>query len=60
MKEYRLFFFDHSHRLTMVHEFHAADEAQAIRIAEGWREGRPMELWERDRRVQCWGFPESC
>ena len=57
MNEYRLFFFDNSHRLTMAHQFEAGDDARAIRIAEGWREGRKMELWQRDRKVHCWGFP---
>ncbi|HWJ38562.1 MAG TPA: hypothetical protein VNR86_07370 [Sphingomicrobium sp.] len=59
MKEYRLFFFDGSHRLTMAHEFEADDDVQASRIAESWREGRQMELWQRDRKVRCWGFPNQ-
>jgi hypothetical protein len=25
-----------------------------IRIAEAWREGRGMELWQRDRKIQRW------
>ena len=56
MHEYRLFFFDGDGRLTMAHQFHADGDSQAVRIAESWREGRKMELWEHERRVRCWGF----
>ena len=54
---YRLYFMDSSQSLggiSSVHEFHAADDAVAIRIAEAWREGRPTELWCRDRMVKAW------
>jgi hypothetical protein len=35
-------------------EFEASDDADAIMIAEGWRESQAMELWEKDRKVQSW------
>lgn len=56
MQEYRLFFFDGDGRLTAAHEFHAADDADAARRAESGREGRRMELWQRERKVRSWGF----
>jgi hypothetical protein len=52
-----LFFFE-SGRLVTAHEFVAADDARAMRIAEGWREGRQLELWQRERKVRSWGFPD--
>ena len=51
---YRLFFFDGAAHIDRAHEFEARDDEVAIRIAEGWREGRKMELWQRDRRVKVW------
>jgi hypothetical protein len=36
------------------HEFGADDDLKAIRISVGWREGRPMELWQQGRRVKVW------
>ena len=51
---YRLFFFDGAAHIDRAHEFEARDDQAAIRIAEGWREGRKMELWQRDRRVKVW------
>jgi hypothetical protein len=55
--EYRLFFFDGAARLTVAHEFLASDNAEALRIAEGWREGRQMELWNGGSKIRCWDFP---
>ena len=54
MHEYRLFFFNGEGRFLKVHEFAANGDEHAIRISEAWREGRGMELWHRDRRVQRW------
>jgi hypothetical protein len=54
MFEYRLFFFDRLGRLLHAHEFEAADEKAATRIAESWREGRGMELWQHDTKVRTW------
>lgn len=56
--EYRLFFFDGTGRLNRApNEFFAQDK-EALSIAEAWREGRKMELWQGDRKLRCWGFPD--
>lgn len=53
--EYRLYFFDGSGRIASPpYEFEAPNDETAIRIAEAWREGRSIELWNRDRKVYCW------
>lgn len=59
MLHYRLFFYDGSNRITKAHEFEAQGDDEAVRIAEAWREGRKMDLWNGERRVHCWGF-QAC
>lgn len=54
MAFYRLFFFDGAEHIERAHEFEASDDEAAVRTSEGWREGRRMELWQRDRRVKAW------
>lgn len=54
MQQYRLYFFNGSGHFTMAHEFSAEGDERAIRIAEAWREGRGMELWQQDRKIQTW------
>lgn len=56
MLDYRLFFYDGANRITKSHEFEAQNDDEAIQTAEAWREGRKMDLWNRARRVHCWGF----
>ena len=51
---YRLFLFDGAAHIERAHEFEAPDDEAAIRISEAWREGRGMELWQRDRRLKVW------
>jgi hypothetical protein len=51
---YRLFFFDGAGRIERAHEFEAVDDPAAIEISVGWREGRTMELWQRDRKIRRW------
>ena len=51
---YRVFLFDGAGHIERAHEFHADDDQAAIGIAEAWREGRVMELWQRNRRVKRW------
>ena len=53
-EQYRLYFLDGAGHITMSHEFFADNDGAAIKIAEGWRQGRRMELWCRDRRVEEW------
>jgi hypothetical protein len=58
MQQYRIYFIDGAGGLARApHEFTAADDDDAVRIAEAWREGRRMELWQYGRRIRCWGFP---
>lgn len=54
MQEYRLFFLDGARHIEKAHEFEAENDEAAIKISEGWREGRRMELWQRDRQVKLW------
>jgi hypothetical protein len=59
MQEYRLYVFE-AGQLLWPKEFHAADDASAIALAEkSWAEGRQMELWTYNRRVRSWGFRNS-
>lgn len=53
--QYRLFFLDGLGHFEKSHEFEAEDDNAAIRISQGWREGRAMELWQSHRRVRQWG-----
>ena len=41
-------------RITYSHEFEAESEERAMRIAEGWREGRRAELWAGNRMLKSW------
>ena len=56
MLHYRLFFYDGANRITNAREFEDRGDEQAIKLAEAWREGRKMDLWNGARRVHCWGF----
>ena len=51
---YRLYFLDGAGHISKSHEFLAPDDDAAVKVAEGWREGRPMELWQRTRVVRRW------
>jgi len=55
MLYYRAYFFDRfSGHIDHFREFEAEDDAAALALAEGWYEGRPMELWNRTRRLRRW------
>jgi len=55
MSYYRLYFMDRfSGHIDRFREFDAEDDGAAVAIAEGWREGRPMELWNRNRKLRRW------
>ena len=58
-RAYRLYFLDGLGHITQSHEFFAAGDEAAMKIAEGWQEGRRMELWERARFVTSWPGPGS-
>ena len=55
MRYYRLYFMDRfSGHIDQFREFEAEDDDVALAIAEGWREDRPMELWNRERKLKYW------
>jgi hypothetical protein len=55
MLYYRLYFFDRfSGHIDHFREFEAEDDAAATNVAEAWADGRPTELWNRDRRLKRW------
>lgn len=55
LRQYRLYFLQSVERLiSYSHEFEAEDDDHAIRIAEGWREGRGAELWAGNRKLKSW------
>lgn len=49
--EYRLYFLDGAGHVQKAHEFVARDDGHAIKLCEGWREGRSVELWQGGRLV---------
>ena len=54
MKSYRAFLFNSVGHIQASHEFETEHDEAAIVIAERWREGGKMELWQLDRRVKRW------
>lgn len=55
MRYYRLYFMHRfSGHIDHFREFEAEDDAAALAMAEGWREDRPMELWNRERKLKHW------
>lgn len=52
---YRLYYFDRfSGHIDHFREFEAEDDAAALALADRWTDGRPMELWNRERRLKRW------
>ncbi|HYX45247.1 MAG TPA: hypothetical protein VE820_00260 [Sphingomicrobium sp.] len=55
MPYFRLYYFDRfSGHIDHFREFDAEDDGAAVAVAEGWSDGRPMELWNRERRLKRW------
>ena len=54
LRQYRLYFLRGEGHIDRSHEFEAEDDERAIRIAEGWREGRRAELWRGAEKVTSW------
>jgi hypothetical protein len=53
--QYRLYFMHRDEpRISHSHEFEAESDERAIRISEGWREGRRAELWAGSRKLRSW------
>lgn len=60
MDYYRLYFMDRfSGHIDNYREFEADGDDGALAIAEGWREDRPMELWNRHRKLKHWDEARS-
>ena len=52
---YRLYFMDrYSGHIDHFREFEAESDESAVAIAEHWRNGTPMELWNRHRKLKRW------
>jgi hypothetical protein len=59
MRYYRLYFMDQfTGHIDHFREFQAEDDMSALGIAERWREERPMELWQQQRKLKHWDTPE--
>lgn len=55
MRHYRLYFMDRfSGHIDHVREFEAEDDAGAIKTADDWHQGGPMELWSRHHKLKRW------
>ena len=55
MLYYRLYFMDRfSGHIDHFREFEAEDDGAALALAEQWRNGTPMELWNRHRKLKHW------
>ena len=55
MLYYRLYYFDRfSGHIDQFREFEADSDSAAIDLSERWSDGRPMELWNRERRLKQW------
>ena len=55
LTQYRLYFLrDNGDHISRAHEFEAESDGSAIRISEGWREGRRAELWAGARKITAW------
>ena len=55
MRYYRLYFMHRfSGHIDHFREFEADDDEAALGVAERWRDDRPMELWNRERKLKRW------
>jgi hypothetical protein len=55
MRYYRFYFMQRvGDHIDHFREFEAEDDDRALTIAEGWREDRPMELWNLERKLKRW------
>jgi hypothetical protein len=52
--EYRMYFLDGAGHIEKVHEFEARDDDHAIKLANGLRENRRIELWQGSRLLLHW------
>lgn len=56
MPDFRLYFF-RGGRIVEARDLDCEDDEAAIRAVEGHRDGRPMELWRRERFIRT--FPDE-
>jgi hypothetical protein len=55
MSGYRLYFMDRfSGHIDHRRDFVAEDDEAAIRIAQEWDSGQPMELWQGGHKLKRW------
>ena len=54
MPDFRLYFL-RGGRIVEARDLECENDEAAILAVEGHRDGRPMELWSRDRRIR--SFP---
>ena len=60
MPYFRLYYFDRfSGHIDHFREFDAEDDGAAVAVAQRWNDGRPMELWNRERRLKQWDCADS-
>jgi hypothetical protein len=60
MRYYRLYFIDRfSGHIDHFREFEAEDDESALTTADAWRDNRPMELWNRERKLKRWDADSS-
>jgi hypothetical protein len=52
MLDYRLYFLDEAGHIQAVVELNCAGDAEAIRRAQTYADGRAMELWRRERWIR--------
>lgn len=59
MVDYRLYFIDARGHIGGVVELACADDEEAAERAQTYSDGRPMELWNRDRQVRRFAANDS-
>ena len=56
--QYRIYFLDSAAEDRLISgslEFEAGSDGEAIELAKSLRQGRPIELWNRARKLGAWG-----
>jgi len=57
---YRLYYLDRfSGHIDHFREFEADGDEAAIDLAQSWSNGRPMELWNRHRKLKRWDLIDA-
>jgi len=53
-EQYRIYCLDSANHIHRSFEFHARDDAEAIKAGNAWRDHGRAELWCRGRKVHRW------